>query len=187
MPEVNVDDLRKRIDTAKLYPIFDMKMRLLYANCHAKGMSYWALEGLRSYEEQAARYAIGRTVDKDKPIVTKARPGRSAHNYGIAEDAARDADVSKPGLQPAWAMADYKIWAEEGVKLGLDMAYYWKGFPEGPHAQLPLKDHLIIGPWDNLVTLYKVGGQTRVWAEFDKHTWSGEECRECKRIAAGGK
>lgn len=40
--------------------------------------------GLRSMEEQAALYAIGRS--KPGKIVTKARPGESYHNYGLAFD-----------------------------------------------------------------------------------------------------
>ena len=40
--------------------------------------------GLRSMEEQAALYAIGRS--KPGKIVTKARPGESYHNYGRAFD-----------------------------------------------------------------------------------------------------
>lgn len=40
--------------------------------------------GLRTMEEQAALYAIGRS--KPGKIVTKARPGESYHNYGLAFD-----------------------------------------------------------------------------------------------------
>jgi len=40
--------------------------------------------GLRTMEEQAALYAKGRTVSGK--IVTKAKPGESYHNYGLAFD-----------------------------------------------------------------------------------------------------
>ena len=40
--------------------------------------------GFRSFEEQAALYAQGRT--KGNKIVTKAKPGESYHNYGLAFD-----------------------------------------------------------------------------------------------------
>ena len=41
--------------------------------------------GMRSMEEQSALYQKGRT-DGSKKIVTKARPGESYHNYGLAFD-----------------------------------------------------------------------------------------------------
>lgn len=40
--------------------------------------------GLRTFEEQTALYAQGRT--KPGRIVTKAKPGESYHNYGLAFD-----------------------------------------------------------------------------------------------------
>ena len=40
--------------------------------------------GLRTFEEQLALYAIGRT--KPGRIVTKAKPGESYHNHGLAFD-----------------------------------------------------------------------------------------------------
>lgn len=41
--------------------------------------------GFRSFAEQDKLYAQGRT-NKSKPIVTNARGGYSAHNYGLAID-----------------------------------------------------------------------------------------------------
>lgn len=41
-------------------------------------------QGLRTMEEQAAIYAQGRTTKG--PIVSKAKPGQSVHNYGFAVD-----------------------------------------------------------------------------------------------------
>jgi len=40
--------------------------------------------GFRSYEQQAALYSLGRSAPGR--IVTKARPGESYHNYGLAFD-----------------------------------------------------------------------------------------------------
>ncbi len=42
------------------------------------------VQGLRSFAEQDALYAKGRT--KPGPIVTKAKAGQSYHNYGLAFD-----------------------------------------------------------------------------------------------------
>jgi peptidoglycan L-alanyl-D-glutamate endopeptidase CwlK len=42
------------------------------------------LSGARTYAEQDALYAIGRTVQLNKAPVTKAKGGKSNHNFGIA-------------------------------------------------------------------------------------------------------
>lgn len=63
--------------------------------------------GLRSMAAQAVDYAQGRTTPG--PIITHARPGSSAHNYGLAIDVA----LSVNG-QPTWnyAMPEWSIlWA----------------------------------------------------------------------------
>ncbi|WP_213803115.1 M15 family metallopeptidase [Granulicella sp. dw_53] len=44
------------------------------------------LSGTRTYAEQDALYAIGRTVQLSCKPVTKAKSGRSNHNFGIAWD-----------------------------------------------------------------------------------------------------
>jgi len=49
-----------------------------------KGVKVEVISGLRSWAAQAALYAQGRT--KPGKIVTKARPGSSWHNYGLAID-----------------------------------------------------------------------------------------------------
>jgi D-alanyl-D-alanine carboxypeptidase len=52
--------------------------------------------GLRTIAQQAALYARGRTSPGD--IVTYAKPGSSAHNYGLAIDVG----LSGPGGQSTW-------------------------------------------------------------------------------------
>jgi peptidoglycan L-alanyl-D-glutamate endopeptidase CwlK len=49
-----------------------------------QGLLYIAISGLRSWEEQEALYAKGRTAPGR--IVTNARPGSSMHNFGLAAD-----------------------------------------------------------------------------------------------------
>lgn len=48
------------------------------------GLEMRMTEGLRSIQDQAMRYAQGRTMPG--PIVTRAKPGYSFHNYGLAFD-----------------------------------------------------------------------------------------------------
>lgn len=55
------------------------------ANCKLTGRAKVRIvQGLRTFDEQAALYAQGRT--KPGPVVTNAAPGKSFHNYGLAID-----------------------------------------------------------------------------------------------------
>lgn len=63
--------------------------------------------GLRTMAAQAALYAQGRTMPG--PIVTHAKPGDSAHNWGLAIDVALQTptglswDYARPEWQSLWA------------------------------------------------------------------------------------
>lgn len=93
------------------------------------------ISGLRSWAAQAALFAQGRT--KPGPIVTKARPGSSWHNYGLAIDLG----LFKSGIylddkQPS--LAD-KLYAEIGAiaaRHNIEWAGTWKSFTETPHFQV---------------------------------------------------
>jgi len=52
--------------------------------CQLLGEDWSPYCGLRSFEDQFRLYSQGRTVKG--PIVTKAKPGLSFHNYGLASD-----------------------------------------------------------------------------------------------------
>lgn len=99
------------------------------------GFKVEVISGLRSWEAQAALFASGRT--RPGPIVTKARPGSSWHNYGLAIDLG----LFKNGVyldekQPA--VAD-RLYAEIGriaAKHGVEWAGTWKSFQETPHFQV---------------------------------------------------
>jgi peptidoglycan L-alanyl-D-glutamate endopeptidase CwlK len=88
---------------------------------------------LRTNEEQAILYAQGRTTPGK--IVTNAKPGTSAHNYGLAIDVV-PLIHGKPdwaGFSPVWHQV-----ADIGTKHGLQ----WFGAPDSPfremaHFQIP--------------------------------------------------
>lgn len=98
------------------------------------GVKVEVISGLRSWAAQAALFAQGRT--KPGRIVTKARPGSSWHNYGLAIDLGLFKDgVYLDEKQPA--LAD-KLYAEIGkiaLKHGIEWAGTWKSFTETPHFQ----------------------------------------------------
>ena len=101
----------------------------------AKGVTIEVISGLRSWAAQAALYAQGRT--KPGRIVTKARPGSSWHNYGLAIDLG----LFKNGVyldEKKPAEAD-KLYAEIGklaAAHGIEWAGNWKTFQETPHFQV---------------------------------------------------
>jgi peptidoglycan L-alanyl-D-glutamate endopeptidase CwlK len=99
------------------------------------GLGLLVTQGLRTWAEQDALYAKGRTAPPigKQFVVTNARGGRSWHNFGLAFDIVvldsvgkSDWDVSHPG----WSMA-----AELGKSVGLEWGGDWKGFKDMPHFQ----------------------------------------------------
>jgi peptidoglycan L-alanyl-D-glutamate endopeptidase CwlK len=102
------------------------------AECQTAGIDVLVTCTLRSSEEQTILYAQGRTAPGR--IVTRAKAGQSAHNYGLAIDV-----VPMHLGKPVWDDHD-PIWdeiGEIGVKHGLE----WYGSPgavfhEKPHFQL---------------------------------------------------
>jgi peptidoglycan L-alanyl-D-glutamate endopeptidase CwlK len=86
---------------------------------------------LRSNAEQALLYAQGRTVPG--LIVTNAKPGQSAHNYGLALDF-----VPMVNGKPEWS-GKHPHWARLGAlaeEAGFEWAARWVKFRELPHIQL---------------------------------------------------
>jgi peptidoglycan L-alanyl-D-glutamate endopeptidase CwlK len=101
----------------------------------AEGVTLEVISGLRSWAAQAALYAQGRT--KPGPIVTKARPGSSWHNYGLAIDFG----LFKNGVyldekKPALADKLYAILGRIAAKHGIEWAGNRKSFTETPHFQI---------------------------------------------------
>ena len=125
----NLGSLNKKA-LAKLEPFVAAVEALLAP----KGVTVEVISGFRSWSAQAALYAQGRT--KPGRIVTKARPGSSWHNYGLAIDLGLFQngvylDEKKP------AVADL-LYAEIGAlagKMGIEWAGKWKSFTESPHFQ----------------------------------------------------
>ena len=75
----NLSGLNKKA-RAKLEPFVIAAQELVAKD----GVTIEVISGLRSWAQQAALFAQGRT--KPGRIVTKARPGSSWHNYGLAID-----------------------------------------------------------------------------------------------------
>lgn len=139
-------------------------------NCVERGAIYVATSGVRTYAEQNALYAKGRTtapIGKGH-IVTMARGGFSPHNFACAVDLTRHKGDTYDGkLIPDYGDASYGILAEEAAKLGLDPGLYWKSLKDAPHIQLNLRSKKIT--WAMMRDWYAIGGQAHVFKQLDAH------------------
>lgn len=100
-----------------------------------------AISGARTYAEQAALYAQGRTAPGS--IVTNAGPGSSNHNFGIAMDIAVFASGFYNGMKrprsrqlEAVAVEMYQQLGPIGEAAGLEWGGRWRS-PDLPHYQMP--------------------------------------------------
>ena len=117
----------------------------------AQGMVVEVVQGLRTFAEQDALFAQGRT--KPGQVVTKARGGESNHNYGLAVDLC-------PFLngKPQWNdNVGFVRIGTEAAKQGLEWGGDWKKFIDKPHVQL---GGLTVSQCS---ALFKKGGLQKVW------------------------
>jgi len=123
-----VDDRSEKV-IATLLPQVRPIARALVQKAAAAGISIRVISGLRSYEEQAALYAQGRTAPGKK--VTNARAGYSNHNFGIAFDIG-----VFEGNRYLPESPKYKAVGALGMDLGLEWGGNWKTIVDQPHFQL---------------------------------------------------
>lgn len=160
-------DLLSRIDCTVLYPPFYNKYFQMVNALNAQGLEYFAICGFRSFEQQDALFAKGRTVPGGK--VTNAKGGYSAHQYWCATDSCRDSDVNTGGLQPDWNRADYLPMADMARKFDLEPGFYWTSLGDAPHVQLPLRSKGVT--MEMLRTQHSKGGRDAVFAFLNKYSW----------------
>ncbi len=108
--------------------------RLAKATAATLGCDYIMISGNRSYAEQDALYAQGRT--KPGAIVTKAKGGQSNHNFGIAGDfGVFRGKVYLDGTDAAMAAKVHKACSEHAAACGLEWGGSWSGFKDLPHYE----------------------------------------------------
>jgi LysM repeat protein len=118
-----------------LHPVVRARANAFLLLCAQRGLGVMVSQGLRSWEDQDALYAKGRSVPPvgRKHRVTMAKGGQSYHNFGLAFDIVvldavgkADWDVSHPGWAHAGAL---------GKSVGLEWGGDWTGFKDWPHFQ----------------------------------------------------
>lgn len=122
----------------KAQPMFRKFLCLAKATAATLGCDYVLISGNRTFAEQDALYALGRT--KPGTIATKARGGYSNHNFGIAADAGVfQGKVYLDGgtkEQKALAAKVHKACAQHAEACGLDWGGTWSGFTDLPHYEV---------------------------------------------------
>ncbi len=130
-PLVTIDavDSRSEKVIATLLPEVQPIARALIQKSSEMGINIKIISGLRTYEEQDALYAQGRTTPGN--IVTNARGGHSNHNFGIAFDVG-----VFEGNKYLPESTKYKAVGALGMDLGLEWGGNWKSIVDQPHFQL---------------------------------------------------
>jgi len=138
---------------AKVHPRLATGVTALINALAAQGLLVEVVQGLRTFAEQDALFAQGRT--KPGQVVTQAKGGQSNHNYGLAVDLCPFVNG-----KPQWNdnLAFIRI-GTEAVKHGLEWGGSWKKFIDKPHVQVP---GMTIA---RCLTLYNNGGLENVWAK----------------------
>jgi peptidoglycan L-alanyl-D-glutamate endopeptidase CwlK len=117
---------------ADLHPaLTDMAINWL-STCRERGLDPLVTCTSRTNAEQTALYAQGRT--KPGQIVTNAKAGQSAHNYGLALDFVPmiNGKIEWNAKHPHWQLI-----GEIAESVGFEWAGRWTKFREFPHIQLP--------------------------------------------------
>lgn len=145
---------------AEVHPELSRRVRQLEQFLAADGIQIRVVQGLRTYAEQDALYAQGRTGMGQ--IVTNAQGGYSLHNFGLAADLAPFKDG-----QPDWNAGDSE-WREmlaKALTCGLAEGARWTHVaPDNPHFY---PQEVPASPTDAMRTLFASGGLPAVWASFN--------------------
>jgi peptidoglycan L-alanyl-D-glutamate endopeptidase CwlK len=140
---------------SQVHPRLADAVRAMAVDLETDGIVIEVVQGLRTWEEQDALYAKGRTTEG--PKVTNAKGGSSFHNFGLAVDVCPFIK-GKP-----WWDAPRKTWAHIGraaKKHGLEWGGDWTSFVDLPHVQLP---HITL---DECRDCFRDGGIPAVWTKL---------------------
>lgn len=123
-----IDD-RSAANVATLLAPVQVKAAELLQLCAKAGIAAKVISGTRSYAEQDALYAQGRTTSGR--IVTNARGGFSNHNFGVAFDIGIFEQGKYLDESPLYSRA-----GQIGKSIGLDWGGDWRSIQDEPHFEL---------------------------------------------------
>ena len=123
-------DVRSAANIATLRPDAQQKAREWLLKCLEAGINVKIIAGTRTYKEQDALYAQGRSTPG--PKVTNAPAGYSWHNFGVGWDFL----VFDSTGQPQWESPLMEKCGKIAESLGLEWGGHWTNFQDIPHIQI---------------------------------------------------
>ncbi len=127
-PSAPVDARSEAAIATLLDPVKPYARALVHVAAN-RGLVIRVISGTRSYAEQDALFAHGRTTSG--PILTNARGGQSNHNFGIAFDV-----CLFDGGTPVYESPVYREIGAAGKCLGLEWGGDWASIQDEPHFEL---------------------------------------------------
>lgn len=141
---------------ASVHPQLAKLVRQMSEQLEAEGVAIRVVQALRTWDEQAALYAQGRTTPGN--IVTNAQPGHGWHEFGCAIDLVPSQFAPDKPYSPDWN-AEHPSWKrmiEIGTSLGLFAGANFRSFKDNPHFQLT--GDLPVSPTDAVRQAYADAG-----------------------------
>jgi len=141
-------DPKNILGSGKLHPGFRNKLESLIERASQSGLQILVHQGYRSPEDQS-KIPAGNT---------RAKPGFSFHNYGLAADVV----FADERGRPSWGEHhDWKALGRLGKELGLEWGGNWKTIVDRPHFQ-----HVSSREIGEVRRLYQEGGLQKVWNAY---------------------
>ena len=114
-----------------LHPAIQDQVRIIIAELAQMGIYIRVTSAFRTFAEQEAEYAKGRTAPGS--IVTNAKAGQSYHNYGLAVDVVEMLN----GITPLWNNPNWNKIAAVFKKYGFEWGGDFTSIKDKPHFQKP--------------------------------------------------
>jgi peptidoglycan LD-endopeptidase CwlK len=146
------------VSEARLAEVHPELSRRIHQLADMVSFPFRVTQGLRTYAQQDALYAQGRTSPGS--VVTEAQGGYSMHNFGLAVDV-----VPFVNGVPDWNDKDAQ-WAEllaKAPSCGLAEGAQWRTFVDMPHLY---PQEVPASPTDAMRTLMTTQGIQAVWNAF---------------------
>lgn len=153
---------------SQVIPELADKVRIMYASLMPLQIEIRVTQSLRTWPQQNADYAKGRTTPG--PKVTNAPGGYSMHNFGLAVDCCPE-KIWGQTWTPDWDGNDihYARMVAAGEAQGLNCGADWHSFKDEPHFQV---SGVPTTPTDAMRDDFSKGGLPLVWSNVMAGTYS---------------
>lgn len=146
---------------ALVHPRLRDKVYAAMAAMAAKGTYFRVAQGLRTYAEQDALYAQGRSTPGHR--VTNARGGYSNHNFGCAVDCFPFLTGASGEINFDANTQQFKAMVSSLKAQNLTWGGAWETIPDAPHFQLP---DVPVTPTAADRAAFAKGGLAAVWVMY---------------------